>query len=117
MEEKISERGNRVKVGQISGIKRKQVCWKSNKIGLSCDISKGIAFGTEMMHGLIKLTADETLLLSLGFFLWVWDFLRVWVFFFRKERRHLGIQGYLSLLRKMLFGKLYVSSSKISIRH
>lgn len=26
VEEKISERGNREKVGQISGIKRKQVC-------------------------------------------------------------------------------------------
>lgn len=67
------------------------------------------------MHGQIKLTSVETLLpfLSLGFYFYLW----VWDFFFRKERRHLGIQGYLSLLRKMLFGKLYVSSDKISIRH
>lgn len=38
-------------------------------------------------------------------------------FFFRKERRHLGIQGYLSLLRGMLLGELYTSSGIISTRH
>lgn len=52
---------NRKKVGQISGIRRKLVCWKSNKIGLfCCHIAKVSAFGTEITHGQIKLTSDKT---------------------------------------------------------
>lgn len=78
-EEENWETDKREKVGQISGIMRTLVCWKSNKIGLFCyHIAKVIAFGTEMTHGQIKLTSETTLLpflglgsfsLGLGFFL------------------------------------------------
>ena len=89
------------------------------EIGLSCHISKVVAFGTEMMHRQIKLTSEETTSFPrFGFFsLGLRFFLQVWAFLFRKERQHLEIQSYRSLLRKMLFGKLYISSGKISIRH
>lgn len=102
MEEKISERGNREKVGQISGIKRKQSCWKSNKIRLSCcHISKVIAFGAEMMHGQIKLTSEETLLpfLSLGFF-----FLPFGLgFFLQKRKKAFGDSGLSFSFKKNAF--------------
>lgn len=101
-------------MGQISGIMRKLVHWKSNKIGLfCCHIAKVIAFGTEMTHGQIKLTSEKTLLPFLGL-----EFFSLGLgFFFRKERRHLGIQGCLSLLRKVLFGEFYISSGIIRVRH
>lgn len=84
------------------------MCWKSNKIGLFCyHIAKVIAFGTEMTHGQIKLTSETTLLPFLG----LGSFSLGLGFFFRKERRHLGIQG--RLLRKVLLGEFYISSGII----
>lgn len=87
---------------------------KSNEIGLfCCHIENVIAFGTEMTHGQIKLTSEKTLLPFLGL-----KFFSLGLgFFFRKERKHLGMQGCLFLLREMLLGEFYISSGIISMRH
>lgn len=70
------------------------------------------AFGTEMSHGQIKLTSEETLSFS-----WFKVF-SIWFSFFSSEKRE-GIWGFRAvfLLREMLLGELYIPSGITSIRH